>query len=313
VSLYTPYDGEVLPDRELPGLLPDVLSFDGKNLYMRAVPLDRDLVIQDKHYVSHLFSSMGFLEDTWWERSYWIYGVHFYSGARGHGYAKTLFPAGRILTFDDDSVYGYQDLALDPKTPGIFCVPKTPEFIDLAAKLAAAGGARSRPKRAKKAKAGMDAQAESIRTTYVWKDGVPQKPKEMSLTGGRRGVGDAIRKLTKYEYTWHNEASLYPQAMLLTERAFFVAGPPRFNELRTTEFLNTSRTDRFELAPILQDALDMFEGKKGGILCAVDKTNGQKMAELRLASPPVFDGMIAADGKLFLSLKDGSVLCMGSR
>lgn len=59
--------------------------------------------------------------------------------------------------------------------------------------------------------------------------------------------------------------------------------------------------------------LDTFEGKKGGILCAVDKTNGQKLTELKLSSSPVFDGMIAADGRLFLSLKDGNVIGMGSR
>lgn len=48
-------------------------------------------------------------------------------------------------------------------------------------------------------------------------------------------------------------------------------------------------------------------------MCAVDKTNGQKLTELKLSSSPVFDGMIAADGRLFLSLKDGNVIGMGSR
>ena len=48
-------------------------------------------------------------------------------------------------------------------------------------------------------------------------------------------------------------------------------------------------------------------------MCAVDKTTGQKLTELTLSSSPVFDGMIAADGRLFLSLKDGNVIGMGSR
>jgi hypothetical protein len=34
------------------------------------------------------------------------------------------------------------------------------------------------------------------------------------------------------------------------------------------------------------------------------------LAEVKLPSSPVFDGLIAAGGKLLLSLKDGSVLCL---
>ena len=47
--------------------------------------MNAEFEIQDKVYVPHVFSSVGFLDDSWWERSYWTYGVHFYSGARGHG------------------------------------------------------------------------------------------------------------------------------------------------------------------------------------------------------------------------------------
>jgi hypothetical protein len=313
VSLYTPYDGEVLPDRELPGLLPDVLSCDGKNIYLRAVPLSRDLVIQDKEYVPHLFSSVGFLEDTWWERTYWIYGLHFYGGARGHAYAKTLFPAGRILAFDEESVYGFQDLALSKNTQGIFSVPKNPEFIDLSAIIEAQSRKGSKSKQGKKRANAVGIGNEDLRSKYVWKGGVPQNPQAMLLTGGKSGPGDAIRRITKYEYTWQKDVPLYPQAMLLTDKTFFVAGPVRFNEEQTTQYLTTSRTDRFQLDPIPQNALDSFEGKKGGVLCAVSKSDGRKLAELKLPSSPVFDGMIAADGKLFLSLKDGSVICMGNR
>ncbi len=307
ISLYTPYDGEVLPDRELPGLLPDVLSWEGKNLYMRAVPLSRDLVIQDKEYVPHLFSSMGYLEDTWWERSYWIYGVHFYSGARGHAYARTLFPAGRILTFDEEFVYGYQDLTLNEKRPGIFCVAKKPEFIDLTSRIKP-----SDKKRESKSKARQkDWDRTDAARKYVWKNGVPQNPKEMNLIRSRDGLGDAIRKIVKYEYTWQKDVPLYVQAMVLTDKTFFIAGPTRFNEQETGQYLATSRTDSFQLNPFLKDALDTFEGRKGGVLLATDKTTGQKLDELELPSSPVFDGMIAANARLYVSLKNGTVLCMG--
>jgi outer membrane protein assembly factor BamB len=312
VKLFTPFDAELLPDRELPGLLPDVFSSDGENLYLRSVPLDRDLEIEDKHYVRHLFGSMGFLEDTWWERSYWIYGSHFYGGARGHGYARTLFPAGRLLTFDDESVYGYLDPAVDERTAGIFRVPKAPEFIDLGEELAGSGSRRgAKGRKAKAALAGEAIDEDSIRRTYVWKDGIPQNPEAMQLTRGT--LGDAIRSITKYEYTWQQDPPLYPQAMLLTDDTLFIAGPPRFDEEATAERLSTSPTDRFPWEPLLQDAVDTFEGRKGGVLCAVDKKDGTQRADVQLPSSPVFDGLIAAGGKLFLALKDGSVVCLKSR
>ncbi len=313
VNLFTPFDAELLPDRELPGLLPDVFSSDEENLYLRSVPLDRDLAIKDKEYVRHLFGSMGFLEDTWWERSYWIYGSHFYGGARGHGYAKTLYPAGRILAFDAQAVYGYLDPALVTKTAGIFRVPKNPEFIDLAEKLKTQGRRGARGRKGKPDSTASDIDPESIRRTYVWRDGIPQDPRAMQLSRGNRALVDAIRRITKYEYTWHRDAPLYPNAMLLTDKTFWLAGPQRFDEDAATQLLSTTPTDRYSLAPVLQDALDTFEGRKGGVLYAVDKEDGTQLAEIKLPSSPVFDGLIAAGGKLFVSLKNGSVICLDSQ
>jgi hypothetical protein len=309
VSLFTPFEAELLPDRELPGLLPDVLSADAENLYLRSVALGRDLAIKDKEYVHHLFGSMGFLEDTWWERTYWIYGSHFYGGARGHGYAKTLFPGGRILSFDEDSVYGYRDASLDAPLAGIFRVAKNPDFIDLKETIR-----RVKPRKNRPARAGADdvlAGEELARrlSKFAWKDGMPLDAKAMNLTS-HGGLGETVRRVTKYEYTWRKDVPLYPHAMLLTDKTFHVAGPPKFDEEATARRLSTSRTDRFELDPLLKDAVDTFEGRKGGLVLAVDKGTGETLAECRMPSSPVFDGMIAAGGRLFLALKDGSVLCL---
>ena len=38
---------------------------------------------------------------------------------------------------------------------------------------------------------------------------------------------------------------------------------------------------------------------------------GQKQAEHKIAAVPVWDGLIAAEGKLFVSLMNGSVVCFG--
>jgi hypothetical protein len=45
---------------------------------------------------------------------------------------------------------------------------------------------------------------------------------------------------------------------------------------------------------------------------AVSAADGQKLSEIELPATPVFDGMIAAGGRLFVSLEDGSLACLGS-
>jgi len=125
----------------------------------------------------------------------------------------------------------------------------------------------------------------------------------------RSGVGDAVRRITKYEYTGRRDAALCPNAMLLAGKTFWLAGPGKFDEEATRRHLGTSKTDRFALPPFLREAVDAMEGKRGGRLLAVDTSNGADLADFALPSSPVFDGMIAADGRLLIALKDGSVVC----
>jgi outer membrane protein assembly factor BamB len=59
------------------------------------------------------------------------------------------------------------------------------------------------------------------------------------------------------------------------------------------------------------EALAALEGHKGGLLWVLSATNGKKLAEIRLAAPPVFDGLAVAEGRLYASTMDGTVLCLG--
>jgi outer membrane protein assembly factor BamB len=63
--------------------------------------------------------------------------------------------------------------------------------------------------------------------------------------------------------------------------------------------------DRFDA----EDPLAMFEGRAKGTLWALDPETGEKLDELDLDAPPVWDGMIAAQGRIFISSTDGSVRC----
>jgi hypothetical protein len=60
-------------------------------------------------------------------------------------------------------------------------------------------------------------------------------------------------------------------------------------------------------------ALEALEGRKGAQLQAYSAADGRKLAEYPLTAPPVFDGLIAAAGRLYCSTTDGKVICMAGQ
>jgi len=60
------------------------------------------------------------------------------------------------------------------------------------------------------------------------------------------------------------------------------------------------------------DPLAYLEGRKGAVLAVHSKTDGTKLAEYELKSPPVFDGFSANEHGLFLATKDGVLTRFGS-
>ncbi len=110
----------------MPPALPDILSSDGRLVYMRSQPFNLDGTrpplkkmprapdadrgappATQRREHAHLFSPTGFLDDSGWHRTYWMYGSTFVSGWCGYYLAGKAAPAGRILVFDDSRVYGF--------------------------------------------------------------------------------------------------------------------------------------------------------------------------------------------------------------
>src|SRR5204863_7729654 len=56
---------------------------------------------------SHIFAPMGFLDDSWFHRSYWVFGKNFAGGHNGYFQAGRYTPTGRLLVFDDKDVFAY--------------------------------------------------------------------------------------------------------------------------------------------------------------------------------------------------------------
>ena len=121
-----PETGGDLNDRhktlQMPVALNDILSSDGRWTYLRTQkigddgsrveigPVSGDFAKQGgahKGEGQHLFAPMGFLDDSNFHRSYWVYGKSFAGGHAGYYQAGKYAPAGRILVHDDKNVYSY--------------------------------------------------------------------------------------------------------------------------------------------------------------------------------------------------------------
>jgi hypothetical protein len=93
----------------------------------------------------------------------------------------------------------------------------------------------------------------------------------------------------KEDGTWETIIHVRVNAMIRAADKLFIAGPPDVLDEK--------------------DPMGIFEGRKGGILKTYSAADGKELSELKLDSPPVFDGLIAVDGKLFISHANGKVSC----
>lgn len=106
----------------MPVAKPDILSSDGRRVYMKSQVFDPagnrqalgphsgEPAVQgwvQRGDEAHLFCPSGFLDDALWHRAYWVYGRSFAGGHAGYSQAGKFAPSGRILVFDENTVYGY--------------------------------------------------------------------------------------------------------------------------------------------------------------------------------------------------------------
>jgi hypothetical protein len=97
--------------------------------------------------------------------------------------------------------------------------------------------------------------------------------------------------------------------MILAGEKLLLAGPA---DLIDEEQAYQQR-DNPEMQQALARQANVLEGSEGAFLWTVSTAAGQKLSEHKLASPPVFDGMAAANGRVFLACQDGSVVCWESQ
>lgn len=193
----------------------------------------------------HLIAPWGFLDEAWFNRTYWIYSDTWPGYYLTHRGAKT----GQLLSIGADKTYAFQVFTSRNLQSPLYSAEK--------GYLLYADHDETRPA----------VSAETEGTTKGWGITRTQPP------------------------AWFQWVSVRAHAMVLAGGTLFVAGPP-----------DPAKT---------ADPMGALEGEKGAELWSVHAETGEKLAALRLESGPVLDGLIAAQGKLYLSTQDGSVLCLG--
>jgi len=93
------------------GALPDLMVSDGKDLYMRRIKFDAKLNRLDTTQgsslgeldmgVNHLVATGGFLDDTGFDRLFWMYGKRW----PGFYFSQHAPKSGQLVVFDDSTTY----------------------------------------------------------------------------------------------------------------------------------------------------------------------------------------------------------------
>ena len=276
----------------MPGGLPDVLSCDGNSIYLRHLRFDLQGSPQAAD-VDHLYSPAGFVDDAWWHRTYWIYGSNMKSGWGGWAQIGYQVPAGRLLVLGGDSIFGFGRLNQYATHGAHVGLPR-----DVLPWPSDDRDARTRGQT-------HYALFATTRTPEVAQVVVGTDQTEQSNRKGEAAVRAGIkpRKQRRLVPQWARELDVTVRAMVLAGETLYVAGPPELLSL-------TGRSmDEQDLTAVGE----AYAGKRGGLLWAVSTKDGAKLAEYRLESPPVFDGLITAGNRLYLATMDGRIVCLGER
>ncbi len=279
---------------DMPTALPDVLSCDGRYVYMRAQPFDLAGVRQDPAPMEakaqtgegvHLFSRSGFLDDSWWHRSFWMYGKGVTSGYGAWFRPGNFAPAGRLMVLDDTTVYGFD------RKPELMCNASVYEYFLYAA-----------------VRHLTEADIQRV-ATATGRINASSPKKTASASDWALRSKFSLRELSAAPYKWaQGDPPLQARAMVLAGDTLFIAGPP--DVLNEEEVF--ADPDAPALQPRLAEQMAALDGRRGSQLWAVSAANGRKLASFVLDSMPVFDGMAAARGRLYAATSDGKVLCLGA-
>jgi outer membrane protein assembly factor BamB len=228
-----PKTGRMSPEtsaNSMSGLLNDIPATDGADVFIRQMKVSSS----GNRGGKHLYTTGGYLDASWFNRTFWKVGRAQTSG---------------LMILGKDVAYGVEVYA-----------SRSRETVFMP-------GAK----------------------TYRLRC-IPLKGSIGNLSGNQ---ATAKRRRQGAKALWEQRIGIRVTAMVRTADTIFVAGAPDV-------------IDR-------KDPHGAWEGRKGGVIAAFAADDGKKLTEYKLPAPPVWDGMAAAGGRLFISTLDGGIICMGGR
>ncbi|WP_460166964.1 outer membrane protein assembly factor BamB family protein [Thermostilla marina] len=259
---------------------PDVLSTDGRYLYMRSQVFtfegDRP-ILGPKVYgpkegerqggeTTHLFCPTGFLDDTSFHRTYWLYAETWSSGWNGYYVAGKYAPAGKIMVVGPDRVFAFG---------------REPQFYRWTTPL----------------------EFRLYSAAKIWKPA----PNPVMLKSGAKTEKTTAGVVNPHNYAWTQKLPILVRAMVLAGDVLFTAGPP--DVLDESKLKRTGLTAD-DLAAVHEQE-EALQGRHGAELLAISARDGRLLERRTLTQLPIFDGMIAARGRLLVAISDGRIVCIG--
>ena len=278
---------DVDKDRDLAffilGANSDVLVSEGGFLYMRQKKMTPELEEIDVDVLSskgaqdvglHVFSTAGLLDGSWYNRTFWMYSKRW----PGFQLANQAPKTGQLLVVDDEKTYAVRAF-YRRNVHSLMFFPGKEGYL-------------------------LFADFNANEPQIVGEEGSREPVKWLPQSDYSRGRGSEMRKLGSTAFggdkgigytraeppVWTQWLPVRVRAMVKAGDTLFVAGSP----------------DVFDK----EDPYAAFEGRRGARVVALSAKDGKKLSETQLQDPPVFDGLIAAGGRLFASLRDGSVVCL---
>ena len=98
---------------------------------------------------------------------------------------------------------------------------------------------------------------------------------------------------------WSHKNSVIARALVKAGDKLVVAGPPDLRKKSKNMLAYDNEAE----------ALASFTGEKGVKMCIVNASDGAILSETVLDAMPAFDGLSAANGQVFIALKNGDVQC----
>jgi len=208
------------------GLLNDIPATDGANVFIRQMKVSSS----GGRGGQHLYTTGGYLDPSWFNRTFWQVGRAATSGlmvlGKNVAYGVEVYASRSRETVFKPGAKAYRLRCISLKAP--------------------TGGSSSKQSTARRRRQG---------------------PKPL----------------------WEQRISIRVTAMVRAGDTIFVAGEPDVVDPK--------------------DPHGAWEGRKGGILAAFAAGDGKRLAEYKLPAPPVWDGMAAAGGRLYMATMDGKILC----